>query len=55
MHMARSVNLYICISICLYKEGTATHASIFAQRIQWTEESGELWYSVAESDTTEGT
>ena len=37
------------------EKGTATHASIFAQRIQWTEESGELWYSVAESDTTEGT
>ena len=42
MHMARSVNLYICISICLNKEGTANHCSILIWRVLWTEGPGGL-------------
>ena len=38
-------------------EGLATHSSILAWRIPWTEEPGRLYivHRVAESDTTEAT
>ena len=37
------------------EEGTATHSSILAWRIPWTEEPGGLWsIGVAESWTREG-
>ena len=34
------------------KKGMATHSSILAWKISWTEEPGRLW-SAKESDTTE--
>ena len=37
------------------EEGLATHSSILAWRIPWTEEPGRLVHRVAESDTTEAT
>ena len=33
----------------------ATHSSIFAWRIPWTEKPGRLVHGVAESDVTEST
>ena len=37
------------------EEGMATHSSIFAWRIPWTEKPGRLVHGVAESDVTEST
>ena len=36
------------------KKGMATHCSILAWRIPWTEERGELQSMGSQSDTTEG-
>ena len=40
-----------------WEKGMATHSSIFAWRLSWTEEPGELYSSWGhkESDTTEAT
>ena len=37
------------------EEGIATHPSILAWRISWTEEPGELWSVGSQSDTAEAT
>ena len=37
----------------LLEKGMATHSSILAWRIPWTEKPGGLVHRVAESDTTE--
>ena len=39
----------------LLEEGTATHSSILAQRIPWTEETGGQPYGCKESEMTEMT
>ena len=38
----RLFNIVICYHLLLQKE-TATHSSIFAWRIPWTEKPGRLW------------
>ena len=37
------------------EEGTATHSSILASRIPWTEEPGKLQFMGSQTDTTEAT
>ena len=43
---------YHGVSIKLWEKEMATHCSILAWRIPWTEESGGLRSRVSESDTT---
>ena len=49
-----SSHLNLIINLLVYLERMATHSSILAWRIPWTEEPGELQsMGVAESDMTE--
>ena len=45
------LDLYMCVYVYIYslEEGVATHSSILAWRIPWTEEPGRLQSETAEA------